>query len=154
MRIYFDLCCLKRPFDSQEFPLVRLETEAVVALLDAPADSVQLVRSAVHSLENAFNTVEERREAVSHWLALAPLDLVPVEALRARARALAGLGFASFDSLHIASAELAGADVFVTVDYRLLNRAKKYSRLLSIRPADPVGLSEEVFRATDHREPE
>jgi len=31
MRVYLDLCCLKRPFDSQAHPVVRLETEAVLA---------------------------------------------------------------------------------------------------------------------------
>ena len=87
MKVYLDLCCLKRPFDSQEQPLVRLETEAVVALMGAPAERVQLVRSAAHILENAFNTLKSRRDAVSQWLAQAPLDLVPVADLRARVRA-------------------------------------------------------------------
>ena len=50
MRVYLDLCCLKRPFDSQAHPVVRLETEAVLALLGAPADRVTLIRSAVHAL--------------------------------------------------------------------------------------------------------
>ena len=53
MRVYLDLCCLKRPFDRQEHPVVRLETEAILALLGAPADRVILLRSAVHALESS-----------------------------------------------------------------------------------------------------
>ena len=30
MRDYLDLCCLKRPFDLQEQPVIRLQTEAVL----------------------------------------------------------------------------------------------------------------------------
>jgi hypothetical protein len=52
VKVYLDLCCLKRPFDSQAHPLVRLETEAILALLGA--DRITLLRSAVHVLENSF----------------------------------------------------------------------------------------------------
>ncbi len=152
MKVYLDLCCLKRPFDSQEHPLVRMETEAVVALLGAPAGRLHLVRSAAHALENAFNTVVSRREAVSQWLAQAPLDLVPVRDLLSRALALSSVGFPRFDSLHLASAELSRADVFVTVDYPLFNRARKHSGLIQVRVSDPGRLAEEVFRGPGHRE--
>ena len=53
VRVYLDLCCLKRPLDRQEHPVVRLETEAILALLGAPADRVILLRSAVHALESS-----------------------------------------------------------------------------------------------------
>lgn len=68
---------------------MRLETEAVVAALAAPTEQVQFVRSAAHALENAFNTVKLRQEAVSYWLSQAPLDLVSVADLQLRANATA-----------------------------------------------------------------
>jgi hypothetical protein len=40
MRIYLDMCCLKRPFDDQSQPRIRLETEAVLALLAAESATV------------------------------------------------------------------------------------------------------------------
>ena len=150
MRAYLDLCCLKRPFDSQEHPLVRLETEAILALLGAPDERLHLIRCAAHALENAFNTVVPRREAVALWLSSAPLDLVPVNELRARASRLVSLGLGKFDSLHVASAELAAADVFVTVDYPLLSRARKTSSELQVRVTDPLRFAEEVFRDFSH----
>jgi hypothetical protein len=32
--VYLDLCCLNRPFDDQHQPRVRLEAEAVLALIE------------------------------------------------------------------------------------------------------------------------
>ena len=151
MRVYLDLCCLKRPFDSQTHPLVHLETEAVVAILSAPEEHLQFVRSAAHALENAFNPVRSRREAVSQWLSLGPLNAVPVHELRIRSATLASLGFSKFDSLHLASAELSHADVFVTVDYPLLSRARRQSGSLTVRVTDPIRLAEEVFDGTTDR---
>ena len=34
MKIYLDTCCLKRPFDDQRQPRVRLESEAVTLILE------------------------------------------------------------------------------------------------------------------------
>ena len=34
MKIYLDVCCLNRPFDNQAQDRIRLETEAVVLILD------------------------------------------------------------------------------------------------------------------------
>jgi hypothetical protein len=102
--------------------VVRLETEAILALLGAPADRVVLLRSAVHALENSYNTVKPRREAVAD--------------------------FSKFDGLHVASAELSSASVFVTVDYPLLNRLRRNESVLKVRYSDPVRLVEEVFGGT------
>lgn len=34
MRVYLDVCCLNRPFDDQSQPRVRLETQAVLLVLE------------------------------------------------------------------------------------------------------------------------
>ena len=148
MRVYLDLCCLKRPFDSQAHPVVRLETEAVLALLGAPADRITLIRSAVHALENSYNTVKPRREAVADWISHGPLVPVKVPELRPRTAFLVALGLSKFDGLHLATAELSSASVFVTVDYPLLNRLRRNESVLKVRASDPVRLVEEVFGGT------
>ena len=51
---------------------------------------------------------------------------------------LENLGFRAMDALHIASAEAAEVDVFLTCDDRLLRRAKRYSRQLNIRVENPI----------------
>ena len=45
MRVYLDLCCLKRQFDVQDQPIVRLQTEAVLSIQALPPGTVDLVRS-------------------------------------------------------------------------------------------------------------
>ncbi len=52
MRIYLDMCCLKRPFDDQAQQRIHLEREAVLALLSAPAEKVEFLRGPALDLEN------------------------------------------------------------------------------------------------------
>lgn len=61
---------------------------------------------------------------------------------------LLALGFKSFDALHLASAELSGADVFLTVDGPLLKLAARLSAQLRVRVVDPVRFLEEVAQWT------
>lgn len=64
-----------------------------------------------------------------------------------RAEALSSMGFGEYDALHLASAESAKVDVFLTTDDSLLtiaNRNKK--RLLSFIVSNPVKWLEEVLK--------
>ena len=124
--IYFDMCCLKRPFDDQSRPRVRLETEAVLQLLALEPERVQFIRSKALLLENSFNPLPERAARVDAWLRSAPV-WTPSDptALEHRIDALRSLGLKPFDALHLATAEQADADRFVTVDDRLLAAAAR-----------------------------
>jgi hypothetical protein len=145
MRVYPDLCCLKRPFDDQSQPRIHLESEAVLALLGAPADRVEFLRAPAHDLENDQNPLPVRAERVRQWLTAMRLVEIPDEALVARTAELMVLGFKNFDAFHLASAEDAGADVFVTCDDRLLAAARRHTALLRIRVATPLELATEIF---------
>jgi predicted nucleic acid-binding protein len=144
MRVYLDLCCLKRPFDLQEQPIVRLQTEAVLSILSLPQDTVELLRSKALLLENSLNPNQARREAVSVWLAEA-VAVTPDEAdLAVRIAQLVAKGFKSFDAFHLASAELGDAATFLTVDRQLLKLAGRVSGELHVPVTDPVHFIEEV----------
>jgi predicted nucleic acid-binding protein len=145
MRVYLDLCCLKRPFDDQSQPRIHLESEAVLALLGAPADRVELLRTPAHDLENDQNPLAVRAERVRQWLTDMRLVESPDEVLVARTAELMGLGFKNFDAFHLGSAEGAGADVFVTCDDRLLAAARRHAASLRIRVAAPLELAAEIF---------
>src|SRR5260370_41850725 len=112
MRVYADMCCLKRPFDDQSQPRIRLESEAVLALLGAPADRVEFLHAPAHDLENDQNPLPVRAERVRQWLTAIRLVEPPDEALAARTAELLALGFKNFDAFHLSSAEGAAADVF------------------------------------------
>jgi hypothetical protein len=51
MRVYLDMCCLKRPFDDQSQPRIHLESEAVLALLGAATEKVEFLRAPALDLE-------------------------------------------------------------------------------------------------------
>jgi hypothetical protein len=145
MRTYLDLCCLKRPFDDQSQPRVHVESEAVLALLGAPAEQAEFVRAPAHDLENEQNPLPRRAERVRQWLAALPLTDLVDASLAQRTAELIALGFKGFDALHLASAEGAAAAVFVTCDDRLLSVARRHAALLRVRVVTPVDLLAEIY---------
>jgi predicted nucleic acid-binding protein len=62
-----------------------------------------------------------------------------------RARELQSEGFQVFDALHIACAESAKADVFLSTDDRLLKLAKRNSKKLDVRVENPLVWVEEMI---------
>ncbi|HTG37017.1 MAG TPA: PIN domain-containing protein [Thermoanaerobaculia bacterium] len=144
MRVYLDLCCLKRPFDLQEQPLIRLQTEAVLSILALPSDTVELLQSEALVLENSLNPNQARREAVALWLSEAAVISLDESDLSSRINELIAKGFKSFDAFHLASAELSGVAVFLTVDRQFLSLAARMSGELRVRVTDPVHFIEEI----------
>ncbi len=136
--VYLDVCCFKRPFDDATAERVRREAEAVAAVLDAAAaGKVQLVRSPAHDAENERNPREDRRLATLLWLDAASLRVSASPEASERARALAALGFAPFDALHLAFAERSQATWFLTTDDRLLKRAGTHRAQLRVQVLRP-----------------
>ena len=72
MRIYLDCCCLQRPFDDQTQPRIKVEAEAVLAILaSVQAGDLSLLGSeALHYEVNRIPD-EGRRSEVKAALALA-----------------------------------------------------------------------------------
>jgi predicted nucleic acid-binding protein len=62
----------------------------------------------------------ERRVEAQTLLSLAATRTEINDEIERRAQALVGFGYSSFDALHIATAESAGADVMLTTDDKLL----------------------------------
>ena len=146
MRAYLDICALKRPFDDQTQPRIRLEANAVLELLAAPPERVTFVQSPAHAVENARNPFPWRAERVAAWLESATTRSdAKAEDLVQRTAELMMLGFRNFDALHIACAELASADVFATTDDRLLGLSGRHAGLLRVRVVDVVTLTREVL---------
>ena len=136
--VYLDLCCFKRPFDDATVERIRREAEAVAAILDmAKAGTFHLVRSPAHDFENEQNPREDRRLATRLWLETATVSVAASHPTADRARALAALGLAPLDALHLAFAEASAARWFVTTDDRLLKvamRRREQLRVDVVRP--------------------
>jgi uncharacterized protein YmfQ (DUF2313 family) len=146
MRAYLDLCALKRPFDDQSQPRIRLEADAVLELLAASPERLDFVHGPAQDLENEQNPVGWRAARVAEWLAALPRADLKTEELIQRTQELMALGLRNFDAFHLACAEAAGADVFATTDDRLLALTSRHASRLVIRVMDVVSLAREVFR--------
>jgi len=139
MRIYFDACCVNRPFDDQTQDRVRLETEAVMLILGRiQAGMWQWIGSDVLAFELGEIPDPNRKRRVMRLTRLVQHVVSHRGRELARAVQLEGLGFDAFDALHVACAESVHADVLLTTDDDLLRRADRFSTQLGVRVANPV----------------
>ncbi len=144
MRIYLDMCCLKRPFDDQLRARIQIETLAVLAVLQLCREGgAELLSSEALLFENGRNPIPLRRELTAEVLALAKETVASSPSVEDRAMELEAEGFPLLDALHIASAEAAAADVFCTCDDRVLTKARTAS--LEVRVLSLAALTEEVI---------
>jgi predicted nucleic acid-binding protein len=144
MRIYLDTCCLQRPLDDQTQPRIRVETEAVFAVLASVQDGgVTLLTSEALEFEISRIPDEQRRQEAMAILTLAAERLTLSEAVEQLAESLAQAGLSAMDALHVALAATARADYFVSVDDKLLRRAKSLPSL-TVTPISILGLISEI----------
>jgi len=145
-RVYLDVCCLNRPFDDQSQPRIRMESEAVVLILQAAdAGELELVSSDAIDLELLRHPSAEIREGILASVRRMSRRLTGSPAVTERARRLHGLGFGPMDALHLAFAEKAGADVLLTTDDGLLRLAGRLESMLKIRVLNPVRWVQERY---------
>lgn len=134
-----DVCCWNRPFDDQTQTRVHLEAEAVLAIvLGIEQGHCQLLHGEVVDLEIANASDVERRERLQTLIPRHHHYIRCNEAISTRASELERRGFAGIDALHLACAESAGANIFLTTDDQLLRRAARLSGFLQVRVANPL----------------
>ena len=146
LRIYLDVCCLNRPFDDQRQDRIRLEAEAVLLILGrCEAGAWQWLSSAVVEEEVNNTPSHERRARVRQMLSGAHGTIALTDVAIARAQALKAMGFRTYDALHLACAEQATVDIFLTTDDRVLRIATRHTAQLPVRVANPLAWLLEVI---------
>ncbi len=140
MRLYLDLCALKRPFDDPVQDRVQLEALAVASLLGAmERKELTIVSSPMLVFENGRNPDPRRLEIVQAILDQCEFSGAPDAATIDVARNLHGRGMPAPDAVHLAFAVRAGCDLFVTCDDEILSRAKTCGTMLeSIEIVGPL----------------
>jgi predicted nucleic acid-binding protein len=137
--IYLDVCCLNRPFDDQAQARIRLESEAVLLILGRiHSGEWRWAGSVVLNAEIARNPDRERANRVEVLLQGAAEIVALDDKIEERGLELEALGFGAFDALHLAAAERAGVDVFLTTDDELVRRAQRHEDRFQIRIANPL----------------
>lgn len=137
--LYLDACCLNRPFDDQSQDRIRLEAEAVLLILShVQSGEWQWISSDVLNFEIEQIPDLEKRARVA-LLASSVQKTVSIEpSIEERAREFSKLGFRAFDAQHLASAEIGGAEIFLTTDDQLLRQAERVSGKLKVRVVNPL----------------
>lgn len=139
MRVYFNTSALNRRLDDLSSERVRIEAEAVVALLAAVEDGIV---DWIGSEHLDFEVEQDPDDAcvwrVRSMLAVVRLRVPISDAVADRARALERFGLRGLDALHVASVEAGDADLSITTDDRMLRRAARAVRDLRVRLVTPL----------------
>lgn len=130
MRVYLDNCCLQRPLDKQTQPRIRVETEAVFAVLAAvQAKEVSLCSSEALLYEIGRIPDNARRVEALSMLLLAHEFLLVTDAVESLAVSFEQRGLSALDAVHLACASEAKVDYFCTCDDKLFRKASAIAGL-------------------------
>jgi len=124
VKLYLDNSFLNRPFDD---PLVGMNKDEGSVLFNlirlAKEGRVQLVRSAMIEVENTANQIAARKSFVESVMHLADMYQNLNDSVVRRAQTIVQeYRLQPLDAVHIASAEAAQVDFFITCDYTVLKR--------------------------------
>lgn len=147
MKIYLDACCLNRPFDDQRQSRIRLESEAITLILEKLyRREWEWVGSEILIFELNQTIDIERRIRLLLLAKQSHQTTRITEETISQAEKLELLGFESHDALHLASAQQAGVDVFLTTDDNLRKTAERLKASFSFIVANPLKWLEEVLK--------
>jgi len=147
MKIYLDACCLNRLFDDQRQPRVRLEAEAISLILQKLHQREwEWVGSEALVYELSQTVDVERRERLLLLAGQSHQVVDITEKILKRAEKMEASGFDVYDAIHLASAEQAKVDVFLTTDDNIPKIAHRNKELLTLVIANPVRWLEEVLK--------
>lgn len=133
MRLYFDNNVYNRPFDDRTIGRNAEEAAAVWILLGmVEAEEAELVSSFVVEREHSRLAIAVRRRAVRGLISMAQGYVETAPIIFERARRLEESGLTANDALHIAAAEHAGVDYFVTCDDKLSKKARRARTSLEV----------------------
>ena len=145
MIIYLDNCCYNRPFDDQTQERIHLESETILTILKmGQMKRVIIVGSEILELEINRMPDENKKRKVLDLYQVADMRILYTDIIKKRSEEIISVSqIRTFDSLHIAAAEEANADVLLTTDDKLEKMSEKLD--LKIRVLNPLRFAWEVI---------
>lgn len=136
MKLYLDNSFLNRPFDNLDIGFNKLETEILFLIIRLVKRArLILISSSVVEYENSLNPFPERKAFVREIAKLATIYQNLNDDIKIRSTKISKeMGIKPIDSLHLATAEFAKVDLFITCDYNLSDKYK--GNLKVIQPTD------------------
>ena len=144
MRIYMDVCCLNRPFDDQSQDRIRIESEAVLAILNRCLYDWALIGSEAIDYEISKIPDDERKTGVKVLAAISRDRVTVDESILRRASELEYIGLKALDALHLACADKS-AEVMLTTDDEIVKKVMANNSLVKVRVENPVRWLMEVI---------
>ena len=137
LKLYLDNCCFNRPFDNQLDDKVRLESEAVLTIMEKCENGVwTIAKSDVLFEEISKMPNEIKKQKVFYLYSIASQNIQLNATIINSAKELMLLNIKPYDALHLASAEYGDVDIFLTTDKKLINLSMKANlRLKVVNPA-------------------
>jgi len=138
---------LNRPFDDQTYERIYFETQSFLILLKHIDEAkIQIIDSFAIEYEISKIPDIEREIKIREYLNSASefIDLIPE--IEQRAIELEKLGFRGIDAFHVAVAEYAKVDYFVTCDDDILKSAEKHSGKIKVNVISISKLIPEIIK--------
>jgi predicted nucleic acid-binding protein len=144
IQLYLDMNIFKRNFDDQSLLRIRLETAATDVVFAGVSDGkYEFPWSFNLDYENSLNPNLDRRAAAILLSQKASREIQPNEKIRKRAHEFEKINIKSRDALHLACAELADCDYFLTCDDKLIKKSRQLNLKTKVMgPIEFVNLME------------
>lgn len=124
MKVYLDACVYNRPFDDQKQPRIAIETMELLFLLSkVEVGEIKLVGSFALQYENDNNPHIERRDMIAEVMNLTKDWIEFSDNIMNRAKVIEENGIMGLDAVHLACAEEARVDYFITCDDILFKKS-------------------------------
>lgn len=133
MKVYLDNSFLNRPFDNPEIGLNKLESEILLLINKLIKNGkVTLINSSVIEYENSLNPFSDRKIFIKELLKQSTDYQNLNQKIKNRANSIEkDIKTTPIDALHLASAEEADVDLFITCDYNLIKKYKGDLKVIS-----------------------
>ena len=130
MRIYFDNCCIQRPFDDKSQICVRIDAEAVISIIELIEEKkIELVTSSIVELELSKTPDPERVEFGLKVLSLSSKKVNLSDKIINKAKEFEKKNVKAIDALHLAIGDIEKIDYICTTDDRFIKRAIRIKNL-------------------------
>jgi len=147
-KIYFDCCCLNRPYDNLNAHSIRMEAEAILSIIDSCESGTWSHVSSDILLDEILqinNSLKREKVLILYHSANSHIELT--DTIIKRAKEFEKYNIKSYDALHLASAEISGANVLLTTDKKFIRATKNLK--LEIRVTNPLIWLSEVLYDTE-----
>ena len=136
MKVYLDNCCYNRVLDDRSYAQIYYERNSVMLILElAEKSAIKIIGSEMLIKEMQDNKDSYRRSILQMMYGLCTEEIkVSLSVLSGAEDIRKRSNIKYKDSIHLACAEEAGADVFLTTDRKLINnsnRIKMYTKVMN-----------------------